>query len=72
MHVPQSVVGAVHAEQCFAKVERGDASGADALFFGLVDERESGFVEQTYGVGIEGARLVKWFKYAKPHLVCCF
>ena len=72
VHVPQSVVGAVHAEQRFAKVERGDASGADALFFGLVDERESGFVEQAYGVGIEGARLIKWFKYAKPQLVCCF
>ena len=72
VHVPQSVVGAVHAEQCFAKIERGNASGADALFFGLIDERESGFVEQPRGVGIEGARLVKWFKYAKPHLVCCF
>lgn len=72
VHVPQSVVGTVHAEQCFAKIERGNASGADALFFGLIDERESGFVEQPCGVGIEGARLVKWFKYAKPHLVCCF
>lgn len=64
-----SVVGAVHAEQCFAKIERGNASGADALFFGLIDERESGFVEQTDCIGIKGTWLIEGFKNAEPYLI---
>ena len=44
-------------EQGFSQVQRGDASGADALCFRLLDERHVRLVEQAYGIGVFGAYL---------------
>ena len=56
-------------EQGFSQVQRGDASGADALCFRLLDERHVRLVEQAYGIGVEGAGLVERFEHAEPHLI---
>ena len=72
VHIPQTVVRPVHAEQRLPKVERRYPSRADVEFLRLIDEGDIRLVEQAGGVGVEEAWLVKRLEHAEPCLCGAF